>query len=264
MYEPHEIEISYRYLKTVVSRLEEPICLIGGWAVYHHVNKNFKKTTGRNYIGSRDIDLGFHFEKDWSQKDLRESTFAKSLQVIEDELGFVPVGFRYLKEFHIETEKELSEDEVKITSQHFVFPLYIDPIVDIIHPKFYEVFKFNPVDEPMLEMVFKDKANRMTEKSFGKNLWLPKPHVLLATKLNSVIGRDKEHKRLKDIADIFALLWFSDTEISEIKSNLHEFYDTGNIKKTIDSISRQEILNVASITGFSEGEVERILLEIVR
>ncbi len=104
MYEPHEIVISYRYLKTVVSRLEEPICLIGGWAVYHHVNKNFKKTTGRNYIGSRDIDLGFHFEKDWSEKDLRESTFARSLRVIEDKLGFVPVGFRYLKEFHIETE----------------------------------------------------------------------------------------------------------------------------------------------------------------
>jgi hypothetical protein len=34
MYELHEIDISYKYLKTVVCRLEEPICLIGGWAVY--------------------------------------------------------------------------------------------------------------------------------------------------------------------------------------------------------------------------------------
>ncbi len=41
MYEPHEIDISYKYLKTVVAGLEEPICLIGGWAVYHNVNKNF-------------------------------------------------------------------------------------------------------------------------------------------------------------------------------------------------------------------------------
>ena len=100
----------------------------------------------------------------------------------------------------------MSKDEIKTTPLHFVFPLYIDPVVDIIHPKFYEVFKFNPVDEPLLEKVFMDKANRITEKTFGKNLWLPKPHVLLATKLNSVISRDKEHKRLKDIADIFALL----------------------------------------------------------
>ena len=46
----------------------------------------------------------------------------------------MPVGFRYLKEFHIETEKELSEDEAKNTPMHFVFPLYIDPVVDINHP----------------------------------------------------------------------------------------------------------------------------------
>jgi hypothetical protein len=197
MYEPYEIDISYKYLKTVVGRLEEPICLIGGWAVFQNVNKNFKKATGRDYIGSRDIDLGFHFETDWSEKDMHESTFAKSLQIIEEDLGFMPVGFRYLKEFHIETEQELSNDEAKTTPQHFVFPLYIDPVVDTIHPKL-----------------------------------LPKPHVLLATKLNSVIGRDKEHKRLKDIADIFALLWFSDVEILDIKSNLLVFYDRGNINKT--------------------------------
>ncbi len=248
----------------MVGRLEEPICLIGGWAVYSTVNKNFKKTTGRNYIGSRDIDLGFHFEKDWSEEDLHGSTFAKSLRIIEKELGFVPVGFRYLKEFHIETEKELSENELITTPQHFVFPLYIDPVVDIIHPKFYEVFRFNPVDEPLLEMVFMNKANRMIGKSFGKKLWLPKPHVLLATKLNSVIGRDKEHKRLKDIADIFALLWFSDAEISEIKSNLLEFYDRGNIKRIIGSISKQEIRNVGSVIGYGGEEVERVLLEIAR
>lgn len=264
MYESHETEISYKYLKTVVSRLEEPICLIGGWAVFHNVNKHFKKATGRNYIGSRDIDLGFHFEKNCDDKCLRESTFAKSLNIIENELGFAPVGFRYLKEFHIDTEKELTHDEVKTTPQHFIFPLYIDPIVDIIHPKFYDVFRFNPIDEPLLEMVFKDKDNRITDKSFGKNLWLPKPHVLLATKLNSVIGRDKEHKRVKDITDIFALLWFTDMEIPEIKSNLLEFYDNEDIKRIIGSISKPDVMTVASITGFSTEEIERVFLEIVR
>ena len=69
---------------------------------------------------------------------------------------------------------------------------------------------------------------------------------------------------MKDIADIFALLWFTDVEISEIKSSLLEFYDRRNIKRIIGSISKQEIMNVASITGFSREEVERILLEIAR
>lgn len=264
MYEPFEIKISYRYLKTVADRLDEPVCLIGGWAVYHLVDENFKKATGRAYIGSRDIDLGFHFERDWSEKDLRESAFARSLRIIEKELGFEPVGFRYVKEFHSETEKELSKAEVKAMPLHFVFPLYIDPVVDFIHPGFYKVFRFNPVDEPLLELVFREQAYRVTDKLFGKNIWLPKPHILLAAKLNSVINRDKEHKRLKDIADIFALLWFTDTEISEIKSNLLGLYDKGKIKKIIGSISRQEIKQVSTITGFTGEEVERVLLETIR
>jgi hypothetical protein len=37
----------------------------------------------------------------------------------------------------------------------------------------------------------------------GKNLWLPQPYILLATKLNLVITWDKEYKGLKDVADIF-------------------------------------------------------------
>ncbi len=75
MYEPYETDISYRYLKTVIGRLEEPMCLLGGWAIHHYVDKDFKEATGRNYIGSRDIDRGFHFERDWSADELKESTW---------------------------------------------------------------------------------------------------------------------------------------------------------------------------------------------
>jgi len=264
MYETYETGISSRYLKTVVDKLEEPICLIGGWAVYHSVNENFRTATGRNYIGSRDIDLGFHFETQWNEETILESSFSRSLQIIENQLRFMPVGFRYLKEFHIETEKELSDNEVKNTPMHFIFPLYIDPIVDIIHPKFHDIFKFNPIDEPLLEMVFTEKTNRITDRSLGKNLWLPQTHVLLATKLNSVVKRDKEHKRLKDIADIFALLWFTDVDISDIKSRFFQFSDKKDIKRTINSFSKKEMLAVSNIIGISPDEIERVFLELIR
>jgi hypothetical protein len=263
MYEPYETDISYRYLKTVVKSLGEPVCLLGGWAVYLQVNRNFKKETARDYIGSRDIDLGFHFERGWTENQVRESTLARSLKNLEN-LGFKPMGFRYLKEFHTETLEELTDRELETTPLHFVFPLFIDPVVDIIHPRFYEVFRFHPVDEPLLEMVFFDGTNRTKPKFLDRNLWLPKPHILLATKLNSVAGRDKEHKRLKDVADIFALLWFSDVEIQEIKSRLQEIYDAKEIRRVIASISDKEIGLVGDIIGFSHNEIKRVLQEVVR
>lgn len=171
------------------------------------------------------------------------------------------MGSRYLKEFHTETEKELSASERGATPQYFVFPLYVDPIVDIIHPEFHSAFKFHPVDEPLIRMVFSDSANRTSAEPFDKDIWLPRPHVLLATKLNSLATRDKEHKRLKDIAHIFATLWFSDTEIKETRSKLLEFYDEKKTQKIISSISDEDIRLVSKVLGISHGEIKRVLLE---
>ncbi len=263
MYEPYETRISQRHLEVVIKKIEKPVCLLGGWAVYLQANKNFKETTGRDYVGSRDIDLGFHLEERWTREELMESALARSLGILEG-LGFEPMGFRYLKEFHIETEKELSANERGATPQHFVFPLYVDPIVDIIHPEFHNAFKFHPVDEPLISMVFADSANRTSAGPFGKDVWLPRPHVLLATKLNSLSTRDKEHKRLKDIADIFATLWFSDAEIQETRSKLLEFYEEKKIRKTISSISDEDIRLVSRVIGISHGEIKRVLLEATR
>lgn len=43
MYDDFETGTSYRYLQTVITALEEPICLLGGWGVYFQVNQHFKE-----------------------------------------------------------------------------------------------------------------------------------------------------------------------------------------------------------------------------
>lgn len=59
MYKDIETETSYKYLKLVISKLEEPVCILGGWAVFFTVNENYQNQASRVYIGSRDIDVGF-------------------------------------------------------------------------------------------------------------------------------------------------------------------------------------------------------------
>lgn len=263
MYEPYETDISKKYLTTVIKQLEEPVCLLGGWAVHKLVNKNFKKETGRDYIGSRDIDIGFHIDLDWTESELKNSQLARSMKTLEKQ-GFKPIGFRYIKEFHSETKNELKPPELETTPAHFVFPLYIDPIVDMIHPKFYKVFNFHPIDEPLLKPVFKNDTNRTTIPIDNKKLWIPKPHILLATKLNSLIGRDKEHKKIKDITDIYALIWYTDIEIQKIKTGLEKVLDTKFIRHAINNIQDKEIEAVEDIIGISQKEIKRILLELKR
>ena len=147
MYKDFETRTSYRYLKEVISSLREPIYILGGWAVFFLVNERFQKAQGRPYIGSRDIDLGFNMHG-----DLKKSVLAQTIKVLTEQLNFKPLSFRLVKEIHTETEEEIKEGETVPT--YFTFPMYVDLIVDNIPKDFHEVFKFDPIDEPLLRFVF--------------------------------------------------------------------------------------------------------------
>ncbi|MEK6955311.1 MAG: hypothetical protein AABW52_01495, partial [Nanoarchaeota archaeon] len=176
-------------------------------AVFFQVNDKFQKAQGRPYLGSRDVDLGFHIKKDSTIEELKNSSLAKSIKILENKLKFKPLSFRLVKEIHTEKDEEIKEGE--IVPIHFIFPMYIDTLVDNIPKNFKEVFKFSPADEPLLNYAFENEEYREELKEFNKKLWLPKPELLLATKLNALKYRDKEHKKIKDICDIFALIWYS-------------------------------------------------------
>jgi hypothetical protein len=216
LYSKFETETSYKYLQQIINILDEPVCLLGGWAVYLTVNDNFKKDQGRNYLGSRDIDLGFYINKNIDKSQLKNTTIAKSLSLLKKE-GFKPLGFRYYKEIHYETGKELTPEEAKQIPTHSIFTMYIDPIVAEIHPSFRNVFGFLPVDEPLLIPVFKDKRYRKKLKKFNKILWIPTSEILLATKIKSIPNRTQDEKLIKDICDIYVLSWYSDKTFQKIK-----------------------------------------------
>lgn len=260
LYEPSEIEVSAKYLEKVFREIKGDVCLIGGWATYHIVGKNFEDINGRKYIGSRDIDVGFHIDKGWSEEQLKRSKFSATIALIED-MGFRPVSFRFVKDFDSETGRELTAEESARLPLFQIFQLYVDPVVDYIHPKIRHVLGFVPLDEPLLSLVFADGLHTTT-KLFRVSVMLPQPHVLLAMKLNSVINREKEHKRIKDIADIYALLWFSDMKITELKANLLSIYPEEKTRKIVRSFTPKEIARVSTAIGITGREISRVLAEL--
>src|SRR3989338_2850346 len=148
MYKEFETKTSYKYLKEIIGNLKEPICILGGWAVFFHVNKKFHESQGRPYLGSRDIDLGFHIKESSSDEELKNSTLSQTISILKEKLGFKPLSFRLFKEIHTETEEEIKKGE--IVPAHFIFPIYVDLIVDRIPEDFKRIFGFNPIDEPLL------------------------------------------------------------------------------------------------------------------
>ena len=80
MYAEFETRTSHKYLKEVINSLKEPICILGGWAVFFHVNKKFEEAQGRFYLGSRDIDLGFNMSNN------QKSSLAKTSKILKENL----------------------------------------------------------------------------------------------------------------------------------------------------------------------------------
>ena len=245
MYKDKETEISYNYLKEVIQHITEPISIVGGWAIYFIVNKNFQKEHQIPYLGSRDIDLGFD----------NPHTAKKTIKKLV-ELGFKRVSFRYFKEIHIETGQELGREEARNTPLHNIFPMYVDPIMAETDSTMKTKLGFMPIDEPLLKLVFVYKDLRKEITAFGRKVIIPHPKILLSMKLCSLPNRDKEHKKIKDICDIVSIIIYSEAELDDLPLNKEQ------IKKAVNCIQKEEITKVTTFLPLSEdiikGAIEKL------
>ena len=257
MYNPNEIFLSRTHLTRIFEEASGEICLLGGWAVYQLVNEDFKEARGHDYLGSRDIDLGFHIDPDWTIEDLESSSLNASIKLLKS-MRFRWQGFRLFKDFDADTLQELAPDHSRLKPQFEIVRLFVDPVVDHLHPKFRSIFGFDPIDEPYLSFTFQEGLfleTRIAEMTVR----LPPQHHLLAMKLNSVQNRNREDKRIKDITDIYALLWFSGLSVDELRSRLFRIFDEEKARQVVRSLSPTEISKAARAIGFEQNEVSRVL-----
>ncbi len=253
MYKNEETKVSHQYLRKVVEFLDEPLCLLGGWGVFYLVNSAFEKEKGYPYLGSRDIDLGFN-ELDNLNKVMNQL----------GELGFKIVSFRLFKELHSETLHELSTEEAARTPLHYIFPLYVDLIVSKIDPSTRSKLGFTPIDEPLLKFLFEKKQFRREKQLFGKIIFIPSPSLLLAMKITSISGRDKEHKKIKDFCDLVALCLYSDLGIEKLKEELSVLIDKSKVQKSIACLTSEEINKVSQLLNIHYDIIFELLHKLQR
>jgi len=261
MYSEQEIDLSKKYLKILFRDCTKEVLLLGGWAVYLNVNDNYNDANGANYIGSKDIDIGFHIDMNWSDEKLQKSTISKWISKMK-KLNFEAVSFRTVKYFDYDTLKELSIDEAKKKLDWETLKLYVDLIVDNIPPIFKKMFGFIPIDEPLLKLSLKEDGYILTKYN-GIDIKIVKPQILLAMKLNSVTTRTEDYKKIKDIADIFALTWYSGININEMKRKLYLIYEKERATKIIKNFSKEELEQVAKVLNIDHNFITTVLQNLI-
>lgn len=205
-------DISARALLPLCHTLVPPTCLLGGWAVHFHVNDGFQRAYGRDYIGSRDVDFGFHVDPGWSREELLGSPIGESIRRVKD-AGYQPLSFRFVRYFDQETGEALTEAESQALPAHRVFQLYLDMIADTPDlGHFRDVLGFSPPAEPLLAAVFSDGAGaslgELQQWDIPDSVLIADPELLACMKIRAIPDRNREQKRVKDVADLHALLWY--------------------------------------------------------
>jgi len=257
--------LSEQELRSVFEVAIPPICLLGGWAVHLHVNEAFEAARGQPYIGSRDIDIGVHIDPTWDAETLAQRPVGQTYAKIRDELCYTPSRFGFAQQFHRESGERLDDDEAQTYAQHELFPVYIDMLSSTPElDDFHDAFGFRPPDEPLLAHVFGGSASESLSKYTS---WAPTDAkivtapVLAAMKVRALPERDKGHKRLKDVADLHALLWYSEdyqTTVSrtseyldsEDRDRFERSVSTGLYQRASALINEQEDTLTQSISQF--------------
>ena len=182
---------------------------MGGWSVHLILNEKFREVTGREYPGSRDIDLGFHLDPKWKPKEFRNSALHKAIKELQA-LGFKPQSFRFVKRYHLWEERELTPREERKLPQYDTFNLYVDVLVDTEDPRRFKVARFHVLEEPLLARVLAG-TDRVEAELDGARFTMPSPRLLMEMKVKSFPDRTQDDKRVKDLMDLCALVLYSGT-----------------------------------------------------
>ncbi len=75
-------------------------------------------------------------------------------------------------------------------------------------------------------------------------------------KINSLPDRDKEHKRIKDLCDIFALAWYAG--LNPEKIDLLKYVKKTKLKKCSQTLKKEDYEKAGVQLGHDAQEVKRI------
>lgn len=230
-----------------------PVCLLGGWAVHIHVTDAFHDEHSRPYIGSRDIDLGVHVDPKWDATTLRSKPVSTTLASIESELAYNRGRFGFYQYFHRRTTDALDDEDAANYPQHDIFRVDVDILPSTTElDAFAEAFGFQPPADPLLTPVFTDDQSAKLDEFVAWDApadvrLVPRP-VLAAMKVRAFPERDKSHKRLKDLADLHALVWYG-SDFDQLRRDVRNYLTEADIDRFTSETRSEVLANAAMLIG---------------
>ena len=188
-----------------------------------------------------------------TKSQLASTDLYKTLEILESN-GYKPEGFRY--------RKDVSYAELGIEDHdgdNETFALYVDVLVNSYPPSLNDLIPNCFFEVPLIEHVYNDKKNQVKISSVSKNLFIPIQEIIIAMKICSLPTRGIRHKMVKDLCDLYGLLWYSSKPMDDINKELPTFLERDSLEKLKEKIDKGLIKECEGILGEPEGSVNTVL-----
>lgn len=132
---------------------------------------------------------------------------------------------------------------------------------------FRDVFGFNPPAEPLLAPVFEEGESEPLEEYVS---WSPdadkrivSPELLAAMKIRSFPDRDTGHKRVKDVADLHALLWYV-TDYADMKEGALTYVSDADLEAFSTAVDEPVLDEAANLLRIEREIISNSINRLLR
>lgn len=256
LYDEKITDASFKNLNQILKLVDFNICICGGWAVYFTVNKYFQKIKNRNYIGSQDIDIGFSLKPMMGKTELVSTDLFKMIKILEEN-GYKPSMFGYKKDISFNDTKTKKEDRTEDN-----FTLYVDILVNSYPQSYQDISPQSFFEVPLIEKVYKNRHFQVKLPEISEYLIIPTREIMGAMKIISIPSRGKHHKIVKDLCDLYSLIWFADESPEEIVNDIQSLLLPNSTNRFRESINKDIMRECEEHLGESKGSMNTVISQI--
>ena len=160
-----------------------------------------------------------------TKSELESTNLFKIMRILESN-GYRPEGFRYRKD--VAYAKLGIEDD---TEKDGTFALYVDVLVNSYPPSLNDLYPNCFFEVPQIEYVYNNTKNQVKISSISDNLFIPTREIIIAMKIHSLPTRGNiRHKMVKDLCDLYGLLWYSPRSLNETTKELAKFLERNSLE----------------------------------
>jgi hypothetical protein len=192
-----------------------------------------------------------------TKSELESTNLFKVLKILESN-GFKSEGFRYRKDIAY-TELVIKDD----SDMNETFALYVDILVNSYPPSLYDIYPNCFFEVPLIEQVYSNVKYQVKLSALSDDLFIPARGIIAAMKIQSLSSRgDAHHKKVKDLCDIYGLLWFSNKSVNKIIDNVLNFIDVNSIERLKDSVDKDLMSECERYLGEPKGSLNTLLNDL--